>query len=100
MALIACRECGSQVSSSASSCPRCGVPAPAPATLVVVLTDAGNDKIKTIRAVREATGLTLQEAKSLVEGGVPKVIIEGVSQDMALAITKTFEGAGAKVEVR
>lgn len=50
-------------------------------------------------AVREATGLGLQEAKDLIEG-IPKTIIEGASREMAAAITKKFDGAGAKVEVR
>ena len=98
MALIACRECGSEVSSSAPYCPRCGVPGPAD-TLIVVLVDAGNNKINTIMAVREVTGLGLQEAKDLVED-VPKAIIDGVSRELAVAITKKFERAGAKVEVR
>lgn len=45
------------------------------------------------------TGLGLQEAKDLVDA-VPKAIIEGVSQELAVAVTKKLEDAGAKVEVR
>jgi large subunit ribosomal protein L7/L12 len=65
----------------------------------VVLTDAGGNKINTIKVVREVTSLGLKEAKDLVEGA-PKTIKEGVSKDEAAAIKKKFEEAGAKVEVK
>jgi large subunit ribosomal protein L7/L12 len=67
--------------------------------LIVVLTDAGNNTINTIKAVREVTGLGLQDAKDLV-AGVPKTIAEGVSRAFAAVIIKKFEEAGARVEVR
>jgi large subunit ribosomal protein L7/L12 len=65
----------------------------------VILTDAGGNKINTIKAVREVTSLGLKEAKDLVEAA-PKPIKEGVSKDEAAAIKKKFEEAGAKVEVK
>jgi len=65
----------------------------------VVLTDAGGNKINTIKVVREVTSLGLKEAKDLVEGA-PKTIKEGVSKDEAAQIKKKFEEAGAKVEVK
>ena len=65
----------------------------------VVLTDAGTNKINTIKAVREVTSLGLKEAKELVESA-PKPVKEGVSKDEAAAIKKKFEEAGAKVEVK
>ncbi len=65
----------------------------------VVLTDAGGNKINTIKAVREVTSLGLKEAKDLVESA-PKPIKEGVSKDEAAAIKKKFEEAGAKVEIK
>jgi len=65
----------------------------------VVLTDAGGNKINTIKVVREVTSLGLKEAKDLVEGA-PKTIKEGVTKDEAAAIKKKFEDAGAKVEVK
>ena len=65
----------------------------------VVLTDAGGNKINTIKVVREVTSLGLKEAKDLVEGA-PKPIKEGVSKDEAAAIKKKFEEVGAKVEVK
>src|SRR6187401_3581071 len=65
----------------------------------VVLTDAGGNKINTIKAVREVTSLGLKEAKDLVEAA-PKAIKEGVSKDEAAAIKKKFEEAGAKVEIK
>ncbi|ODS56517.1 MAG: 50S ribosomal protein L7/L12 [Acidobacteria bacterium SCN 69-37] len=65
----------------------------------VILTDAGGNKINTIKVVREVTSLGLKEAKDLVESA-PKPVKEGVSKDEAAAIKKKFEDAGAKVEVK
>ena len=65
----------------------------------VILADAGANKIATIKAVREATGLGLMEAKQLVEGA-PKAIKEGVSTEDANALKEKLEAAGAKVEVK
>ena len=64
----------------------------------VVLAAAG-DKIKTIKVVREVTGLGLKEAKDLVDGA-PQTLKEGVSKDDAANIKKKFEEVGAKVEVK
>ncbi len=64
----------------------------------VVLAAAG-DKIKTIKVVREVTGLGLKEAKDLVDGA-PQTVKEGVSKDDAANIKKKFEEVGAKVEVK
>lgn len=66
----------------------------------VILTDAGEKKINTIKAVREVvSGLGLKEAKELVEGA-PKPLKEGVSKEEAEEIKKKFEEAGAKVEIK
>ena len=65
----------------------------------VVLAAAGENKVNTIKAVREVTGLGLKEAKDLVDGA-PKPLKEGVSKADAEAIKKKMEEAGAKVEVK
>ena len=65
----------------------------------VVLAAAGENKVNTIKAVREVTGLGLKEAKDLVDGA-PKPIKEGVNKADAEAIKKKMEEAGAKVEVK
>ena len=65
----------------------------------VTLTEAGTDKIKVIKVVREVTSLGLKEAKDLVEGA-PKPIKEGIPKDEAAAIKKKFEEVGAKVEIK
>lgn len=66
----------------------------------VVLTDAGANKIKVIKVVREVVaGLGLKEAKDIVES-VPKAVKEGVSKEEAETIKKAFEEAGAKVEIK
>ena len=65
----------------------------------VVLSDAGGEKIKVIKVVREVTSLGLKEAKDLVESA-PKPIKEGVPKEEAEAIKKKFEEVGAKVEIK
>ena len=64
----------------------------------VTLTEAGGDKIKVIKVVREVTSLGLKEAKDLVESA-PKPIKEGVPKEEAEAIKKKFEEVGAKVSI-
>ena len=65
----------------------------------VMLTAAGENKVNTIKAVREVTSLGLKEAKDLVDGA-PKPIKEGVNKADAEAIKKKMEEAGAKVEIK
>ena len=64
----------------------------------VVLSDVGVNTINVIKAVREVTGLSLIEAKALVDG-VPKTIKKRISKEEAATIRKKFEEVGAKVEV-
>ena len=64
-----------------------------------MLNAAGENKVNTIKAVREVTGLGLKEAKDLVDGA-PKPIKEGVNKADAESIKKKMEEAGAKVEVK
>jgi large subunit ribosomal protein L7/L12 len=65
----------------------------------VMLLAAGENKVNTIKAVREVTGLGLKEAKDLVDGA-PKPVKEGVNKADAEAVRKKLEEAGAKVEVK
>ena len=65
----------------------------------VILTNAGDQKIKVIKEVRAVTSLGLKEAKDLVEG-VPAPVKEGVSKDEAEAIKKQIEEAGGTVEIK
>ena len=66
----------------------------------VVLVDAGSEKIKVIKAVREyVAGLGLKEAKEFVEA-VPKAIKEGVSKEEAEKVKAAFTEIGAKVEIK
>jgi large subunit ribosomal protein L7/L12 len=65
----------------------------------VILAAAGENKVNTIKAVREVTGLGLKEAKDLVDGA-PKPVKEGVNKADAEAVKKKLEEAGAKVEVK
>ena len=81
-----------------------GVSAAAPAAeekteFDVVLTDAGAEKIKVIKVVREITGLGLKEAKELVESA-PKKLKEGVSKEEAEELAKKLEEVGAKASVK
>ena len=65
----------------------------------VVLADAGAEKIKVIKVVREITGLGLKEAKDLVDNA-PKAIKEGVGKDDAEGYKAKLEEVGAKVELK
>ena len=65
----------------------------------VILAEAGAEKIKVIKVVREITGLGLKEAKDLVDGA-PKPIKEGISKQDADAIVEKFKDTGAKIEVK
>ena len=65
----------------------------------VVLASAGANKIAVIKAVREATGLGLKEAKAVVDE-CPKTLKEAVSKDEADALKAKLEEAGATVEVK
>ena len=65
----------------------------------VVLTAAGDKKIQVIKAVREATGLGLKEAKAVVDGA-PAPVKEGVAKDEAEELKGKLEEAGATVELK
>ena len=65
----------------------------------VELTEAGAEKIKVIKVVREITGLGLKEAKDAVEGA-PKVLKEGISKADAEALKAKLEEVGAKVTLK
>lgn len=65
----------------------------------VILTSAGDQKIKVIKAVREVTGLGLKEAKALVDEA-PKALKEAVTKEEAEEIKGKLEEVGAGVEVK
>ena len=65
----------------------------------VVLTAAGDKKINVIKAVREATGLGLKEAKALVDGA-PAPVKENAPKAEAEELKKKLEEAGASVELK
>ncbi len=65
----------------------------------VVLAEAGAEKIKVIKVVREITGLGLADAKGLVDGA-PKTLKEAVSKEDAEAMKAKLEEVGAKVELK
>ena len=65
----------------------------------VELTSAGDSKVKVIKAVREATGLGLKEAKAVVDGA-PSAVKEGVSKEDAEALKAALEEVGASVTVK
>ena len=65
----------------------------------VVLAEAGAEKIKVIKVVRELTGLGLKEAKDLVDGA-PKTLKEAVAKEAAEEMKAKLEEVGAKVELK
>ena len=65
----------------------------------VVLKSAGAAKLQVVKAVKEACGLGLKEAKDLVDGA-PSTLKEGLAKDEAESLKKTLEEAGAEVELK
>ena len=65
----------------------------------VVLVDAGAAKLQVVKAVKEACGLGLKEAKEMVDGA-PSTLKEGMPKADAEALKKTLEEAGAKIELK
>ena len=90
------------VSAVAAAAPAAGAAAGAAAeektSFDVVLAEAGDQKIKVIKVVRDATGLGLKEAKELVDGA-PKTVKEGASKEEAEEIKEKFSAAGAVIEL-
>ena len=68
-------------------------------SFTVVLSAAGEQKIAVMKAVKEALGLGLKEAKDLVDGA-PATLKEGMKKDEAEALKKAIEEAGGKVELK
>ena len=64
-----------------------------------VLKEVGANKLQVVKAVKEACGLGLKEAKDLVDGA-PATLKEGMAKDEAENLKKTIEGAGAVVELK
>ena len=65
----------------------------------VVLVDAGANKLKVVKAVKEACGLGLKEAKDLVDGA-PSTLKEGMAKAEAEDLKAAIEAEGAKVELK
>ena len=65
----------------------------------VVLAEVGANKLAVVKAVKEACGLGLKDAKDLVDGA-PATIKEGMSKSEAENLKKAIEEAGAKVELK
>ena len=90
------------VSAVAAAAPAAGGAAGAAAeektSFNVVLSAAGDQKIKVIKVVRDATGLGLKEAKDLVDGA-PKTVKENVAKEEAEELKAKFEEVGATVEL-
>ena len=81
--------------------PAAGAPAAAEekSSFDVVLAEVGGAKLQVVKAVKEACGLGLKEAKDLVDGA-PSTLKEGMSKDEAENLKKTIEAAGAVVELK
>ena len=65
----------------------------------VILAEVGGAKLQVVKAVKEACGLGLKEAKDLVDSA-PAKIKEGISKDEAENLKKAIEEAGAKIEIK
>ena len=79
--------------------PAAGAAAEEKSSFDVVLKSAGSAKLQVVKAVKEACGLGLKEAKDMVDGA-PSVVKEGLAKDEAESLKKTLEEAGAEVELK
>ena len=68
-------------------------------TFDVILKSAGQAKLQVIKVVKEVAGLSLGDAKAVVDAA-PKAIKEGISQEEAESIKSSLEEAGAEVELK
>ena len=68
-------------------------------TFDVILKSAGQAKLQVIKVVKEVAGLSLGDAKALVDGA-PKAVKEGISKEEAESIKSSLEEAGAEVELK
>ena len=84
---------------AAGAAPAGGAAAEEKTEFTVVLASAGDKKINVIKAVREATGLGLKEAKELVDGA-PKAVKENIAKAEAEELKGKLEEAGATVELK
>ena len=87
------------VSAVAAAAPAAGGAAEEKTSFNVVLASAGDQKIKVIKVVRDATGLGLKEAKDLVDGA-PKTVKENVSKEEAEELKAKFSEVGAVIELQ
>jgi large subunit ribosomal protein L7/L12 len=100
-------EFGVSATAVAAAAPAAGAPAgdgdgggdEESATVDVVLTEVGGQKVPVIKVVRSATGLGLKEAKAIVDEA-PKAIKEGIEREEAEKIKGELEEAGATVELK
>ena len=87
------------VSAVAAAAPAAGDAAAEKTSFNVVLKETGDQKIKVIKVVRDATGLGLKEAKELVDGA-PKTVKENVSKEEAEELKAKFTEVGAVIELQ
>lgn len=66
----------------------------------VFIKEVGDAKLQVIKVVKDLTGLSLKDAKDIVESGGQKPVKQGVAKDEAEKIKKALEEAGAKVEIK
>ena len=86
---------------AAAAAPAAPAAEEAAATVTVTLMSAGEQKLQTIKVVREVTNppLGLKEAKALVDGA-PKILAEGVTREDAAKMKEKLDAVGAKVEIK
>ena len=89
----------SAVAAAAPAAGAAGAAAEEKTSFNVVLASAGDQKIKVIKVVRDATGLGLKEAKELVDGA-PKTVKENVSKEEAEDLKAKFTEVGAVIDLQ
>ena len=102
MALIKCPECGKEISDKSKQCIHCGYPLDElnqnKLFCLELMPVEINQKVKTIKAVREVTGFGLAEAKNIVDNS-PCIFLKGLSYEKCKEIQKMFNTCGAITEI-
>lgn len=103
MSLVKCPECGKEVSDKSKQCIHCGYPLNEinnnnNGLFNLILTSYGKEKVKSIKVIREVTGLGLAEAKDITDN-IPYMFLTDISYEKCKDIQNQFELYGATVEI-